>query len=76
MVTGSTPRASNQRQDKNSEKSRPKARDEMPPVCSSTNEITGDNVSCYLYMAIQISEAGHQSVFDIWSLAFIATFVH
>lgn len=62
MVTGRKPKASNQRQCKTSEKSNSKARDEVPPVCTSTNEITNDNVSCNMYMALQISGAGGESV--------------
>ena len=47
MVEGSTSKASNQGQKKNSEKSSSKARDEIiPSVGTSTNETTSD-VSCY-----------------------------
>ena len=64
MVTGRNPKGSNQRQDKTSEKSGSKARDEVAPVCTSTNEITNDSVSCNMYMALQISGAGGESVYD------------
>ena len=64
MVTGRNPKGSNQRQDKTSEKSSSKARDEVAPVCTSTNEITNDSVSCNMYMALQISGAGGESVYD------------
>lgn len=63
MVTGSTPKAHNQGQEKNSEKSSSKARDEMPSVCTSTNETTGDNVSCYICMAVHTSEARGERFF-------------
>ena len=52
MVTGSTSKACNQGQKKNSEKSSSKARDEMPSVGTSSNETTSD-VSCDMYMAVQ-----------------------
>lgn len=42
MVTGSTSKACNQGQKKNSEKSSSKARDEMPSVGTSSNETTSD----------------------------------
>lgn len=63
MVTGSTPKAHNQGQEKNSEKSSSKARDEMPSVCTSTNETTSDNVSCYICMAVHTSEARGERFF-------------
>lgn len=67
MVTGSTPKAHNQGQEKNSEKSSSKARDEMPSVCTSTNETTSDNVSCYICMAVHTSEArGERFFFYGW----------
>ena len=55
MVAGSTSKASNQGQKKNSEKSSSKARDEIiPSAGTSTNETTSDVSS---YRAVQTSGA-------------------
>ena len=69
MVTGSTSKASNQGQKKNSEKSSSKARDEMPSVGTSTNESTSD-VSWYMYMAVQTSESALGEWVFMLNLAF------
>ena len=76
MVTGSTPKVRNQGQEKSSEKSSSKARDEMPSVCTSTNETTSD-VSCYIYMVVQTSQARLGECFfygQIWHTCIFATF--
>ena len=52
MVTGSKPKSGNQGKEKISEKSSSKAKDEMPSVCTSTNETTSGDVSCYMCMAV------------------------
>ena len=65
MVTGSTPKSCNQGQEKKSEKSSSKARDEMPSVCTSTNETTSGEVSCACLYTVHTSGAGGEWFF-LW----------